>query len=195
MMPVMFANSTMKKMVVRIGRKRSPSLRPSRSCAMPPRTKPRPISTTSEAPGDDAHATRADPEDEDDHDHRRGTAPGGSGAPEPPRGNQTGSPGRTCRSKGRGNPAVSGQSWGQVAARLNSAGSSFGAPVRTGATMVGVRNGASARRTSGGHVSTLSESGGDQISHEHLRHPSPVLDPRAPRWVVRCRSRSAAASA
>ena len=45
MMPVRFMNSTMKKIVVRIGRKRLPSFLPSRSSAMLTRTKSRPIST------------------------------------------------------------------------------------------------------------------------------------------------------
>ena len=45
MTPVMFMNRIMKNIVVRIGRNRSPSFLPSRSCAMLVRTKPRPIST------------------------------------------------------------------------------------------------------------------------------------------------------
>ena len=69
MTPVRFMNSTMKKIVVRIGRNRLPSFLPRRSSAMFTRTRSRPISTRLwKRPGHDAHAARAEPEDEEQRD-------------------------------------------------------------------------------------------------------------------------------
>jgi hypothetical protein len=131
MMPVRLKNRIMKKIVVRIGRNRWPSFLPRRSSAMLTGRSRGPSRRSLEPAGDETHVARAEPEEEHERDRRQeldqvDARDGDS------RDREENVREELVDRRAVESPPSSAVLAIRVAAWVNSAGSSFGAPAEPG---------------------------------------------------------------